>query len=129
MVPYVRDQSGCSTYIVVERCNLSKSHNPGDARLHWMPIAVDSTSRHEASYVHCTLGGTRSPVQLARWSPQGPHEEWATLYAATQEVDFDQRLWDASKVAFHDTSRETLFFLLCRGQGTNFNGQLRDFES
>ena len=26
-----------------------------------LPIAVDGTSRHEASYVHCTLGGTASP--------------------------------------------------------------------
>ena len=31
---------------------------PGDRRLHWLPIAVDGTSRHEASYVYCTLGGT-----------------------------------------------------------------------
>ena len=28
---------------------------PGDPRLHWMPIAVDGTSRHEALYVHCAL--------------------------------------------------------------------------
>ena len=40
---------------------------PGDRRLHWLPIAVDGTSRHEASYVHCTLGGTASPNQLSRW--------------------------------------------------------------
>ena len=37
---------------------------PGDRWLHWLPIAVDGTSRHEASYVHCTLGGTTSPNQL-----------------------------------------------------------------
>ena len=33
-----------------------------------------------------------------------------------QEVDFDQQLWDASKVVFQDTSgldRETLFFSFC----------------
>ena len=28
---------------------------PGDRRVHWLPIAVDGTSRHEAAYVHCTL--------------------------------------------------------------------------
>ena len=38
---------------------------PGDRRLHWLPITVDGTSRHEASYVHCTLGGTASPNQLS----------------------------------------------------------------
>ena len=25
---------------------------PGNPRLHWMPLAVDGTSRHEASFVH-----------------------------------------------------------------------------
>ena len=35
---------------------------PGDRRLPWLPIAVDGTSRHEASYVHCTLGGTARPT-------------------------------------------------------------------
>ena len=40
---------------------------PWDRRLHWLPFAVDSTSRHEASYVHCTLGGTASPNQLSSW--------------------------------------------------------------
>ena len=105
---------------------------PGDARLHWMPIAVDGTSRHEASYVHCTIGGTSSPDQLAsRWL-LGGSEEWATLYVAAQEVDFDQQLWGASKVVFQDTNgsdRETLFFSLYRWRGTNFNGQLQELES
>ena len=40
---------------------------PGDRRLHWLPIAVDGTSRHEASYIHCTLGATASPNQLSSW--------------------------------------------------------------
>ena len=40
---------------------------PGDRRLHWLPIAVDGTSRHEASYVHYTLGGTATPTQLSGW--------------------------------------------------------------
>ena len=42
------------------------------------------------------------------------YQGWATLYAAAQEVDFEQQLWDASKVVFQDTSgadQETLFFL------------------
>ena len=30
------------------------AQEPGDPTLHWMPIAVDGTSRREASYVHCT---------------------------------------------------------------------------
>ena len=92
---------------------------PGDPRLHWMPIAVDGTSRHEASYVHCTLGGTSSPDQLASWWLLGGSEEWATLYAAAQEVDFDQQLWDASKAVFQDTSgsdRQTFFFLCADGK-------------
>ena len=63
-----------------------------------MPLAVDGTSRHEASHVHCTLGGTSSPNQPASWWLLGGSEEWATLYAAAQEVDFEQQLWDASKV-------------------------------
>ena len=40
---------------------------PSDQRLHWLPITVDGTSRHEATYVHCTLGGTASPNQLSIW--------------------------------------------------------------
>ena len=38
---------------------------PGNRRLQPLPIAVDGTSRHEASYVHCTLGGKSSPNQLS----------------------------------------------------------------
>ena len=92
---------------------------PGDARLHSLPIAVDGTSRHEASYVHCTLGGASSPDQLASSRLLGGTEEWATLHAAAQELDFDQPLWDASKVVFYDISgadRETLFFLCANGK-------------
>ena len=78
-------------------------------------FAMDGTSRHEASYVHCTLGGTSSPDQLASWRLLGGSEKWATLYVAAQEVDLDQQLWDASQAVFHDTSgsdRATLFFFL-----------------
>ena len=80
-----------------------------------MPIAVDGTSCHEESYVHCTLGGTSSPYQLASWRLLGGSEEWATLYAAAQEVDFDTQLRDARKAVFQDTggsNRETFFFLV-----------------
>ena len=62
---------------------------PGDRRLHWLPIAVDGTSRHEASYVHCTLGGTASPNQVSSWWLLGGSEKWETHYAASQEIDFD----------------------------------------
>ena len=82
---------------------------PGDARLHWMAIVVDGTSHHEASHVHCTPGGTSSPDQLPSWWLLGGSEEWATLYAAAQEVDFNQQLWDTSKVVFQDTSGSKLF--------------------
>ena len=54
--------------------------HPGDPRLHCMPIAVDSASRHEALYVHCTLGGTSSPDKFTSWWLLGGSEEWATLY-------------------------------------------------
>ena len=75
--------------------------------------------RWMASYVHCTLGGTSSPDQLASWWLLWGSKDWAALYAATQQVDFDQQLWDAGKVVFQDTSgsdRETLFFLCADGK-------------
>ena len=78
---------------------------PGNPRLHWMPIVVDGTSRHEAWCVHCTFGGTSSPNQFSSRLLLGGSEEWATWYAAAQEVD--QRLWDASKVVFQDTAGPT----------------------
>ena len=61
-----------------------------------MPIAVDGTSRHEAPRVHCTLGGTSSPHQLSRWWLLGGDEGWATLYAATQELDFKKTIMGCS---------------------------------
>ena len=84
-----------------------------------MPNVVDGTSGHEASYVHCKLGGTNSPAQLANRWLLGGSEEWATLYAAAQEVDFDQQLWDASKAVLQDTGgsdREALFFVCADGK-------------
>ena len=86
---------------------------PGDRRLHWLPIAVDGTSRHEASYVHCTLGGTASPNQLSSWWLLGGSEKWETLYAASQEIDFDDELRKAATVSFEDTAgndRQSFFF-------------------
>ena len=69
---------------LVEPAHVQQLGNP---RLHWMPLAVDGTLRHEASYVHCTLGGTSSPDQLASFWLLRVSEEWGTLYAAAQEID------------------------------------------
>ena len=76
---------------------------PGDRRLHCLPIAVDGKSRHEAWYVHCTLGGTTSTNQLSSWWLLGGSEKWETLYAASQEIDFDDELRKAATVSFKDT--------------------------
>ena len=92
---------------------------PGDRRLHWLPIAVDGTSRHEASYVHCTLGGIASPNQLSSWWLLGGSEKWETLYAASQEIDLDDELRKAATVGFKDTGgndRQSLFFLCADGK-------------
>ena len=92
---------------------------PGDRRLHGLPTAVVGTSRHEASYLHCTLGGTASPNQLSiRWL-LGGGEKWETLYAASQEIDFDDELRKAATVSFKDTGgndRQSLFFLCADGK-------------
>ena len=85
----------------------------GDRRLHWLPIAVDGTSRHEASYFHCMLGGTAGPNQLSSWWLLGGSENWETLYAASQEIGFDDELRKAATVSFKDTrgnDRQSLFF-------------------
>ena len=92
---------------------------PGDRRLHWLPIAVDGTLRHEAWYVHCTLGGTASPNQLSSWWLLGGSEKWETLYAASQEIDCDAELRKAATVNFKDTGgndRQSLFFLCADGK-------------
>ena len=92
---------------------------PGDRQLHWLPIAVDGTSRHEASYVHCTLGGTANPNQLSSWWLLGGSEKWETLYAASQEIDFDDEWRKAATVIFKDTGgndRQSLFFLCADGK-------------
>ena len=94
----------------------SDIRQPGDRRLHLLPIAVDGTSRHEASYIHCTLGGTTSPNQLSSWWLLGGSEKWGTLYAASQEIDFDDELRKTATVSFKDTGgnvRQAPFFFLC----------------
>ena len=121
---YIRDNTashGAVCYLLDRIGHLFKSRppppsdimQPRDQRLHWLPIAVDDTSRHEASYVHCTLRGTANPNQLSsRWLLFGS-EKWETLYVAPQEIDFDGRFRKAANVSFKDTGgndRRSLFF-------------------
>ena len=104
---------------------------PVDRRLHWLPIAVDGTSRQEASYVHCTLGGTASPNQLSSSWLLGGSEKWETLYPAPQEIDFDDELRKAATVSFKDTGgndRQSLFFSACRWESTGAHGGLPKLE-
>ena len=101
----------------------------GDPRLHCMPSAVDGTSRHEGWYVHYTIGGTSSRSHFSSCWLLGGSEEWATMYAAAQEVDFCQQLWDASEVVFQECPESTgkpCSFCVC-WQGTNFNGHFQEF--
>ena len=105
---------------------------PGDRRLHWLPTAVDGTSRHEASYVHCTLGGTASPNQLSSWWLLGGSEKWETLYAASQEIDFDDELRKAATVSFKDTAgndRQSLFFLCADGKAQVFMAGCQNWKA
>ena len=92
---------------------------PGDRRLQWLPLTVDGTWRHEAWCVHCTLGGTASANQLSSWWLLGGSDKWETLYAASQEIDFDDELCKAATVSFKDTEgndRQSLFFLFAYGK-------------
>ena len=104
----------------------------GDPRLHWLPIAVDGASRHEASYVHCKLGGTASPNQLFSWGLLGGSERFETLDVASQEIDFDHELRKAATVFFQDAEgndRQSLFFFsVCRGESTGAHGGLPQLE-
>ena len=52
---------------------LSDIMQPGDRRLHWLPIAVDDTSRHEASYVRCSLGAKREASTMHHYITQVLH--------------------------------------------------------
>ena len=90
---------------------------PGARQLHRLHVAVDGTSRHEASYVHCALGGTASPNQLSSWWLLRGSEKWETLYAASQEINFDYELRKAATVSFKDTggNDRQSFFLFADG--------------
>ena len=104
---------------------------PWYRRLHWLPIAVDGTSRHEASYVHCMLGGTASPDQLSSWWLLGGSEKWETVYAASQEIDFDDESRKAATVSFkyaEGNDRQSLFFYVCRWESTGAHGGLPKLE-
>ena len=82
-------------------------------------------------------------MSIARLGKKQPHtssqlvatrnsEQWATLYAAAQEVDFDQLLWDESKAVFWDTggsSRETLFLLCADGKVLFFMANYQNWEA
>ena len=102
---------------------------PGDSRLHWLPIAVDGTI-HQASYVHCTLGGTAGPNQRSSWWLLGGSEKWQTLHAASQEMDFDDELRKALAIRFKDTEgndRPSLFSV-CRWESAGAHGGLPKVE-
>ena len=97
---------------------LVHAKQPSDPRLQWRAIVVDGTSRHEASYIHCVLWGTSRPNQLSSWPLVGVSEHWATMHAATEGADFDQQLWDGTKVISQDTPFvvwRTMFFLSPNG--------------
>ena len=89
------------------------------ARLHWLPIAVDGTSRHEASYVHGMLVGTNSASQLSSWWVLWGSEKWETTYAASREIYFDDEFSNATNVSFKDAEgndRQSLFFFFADGK-------------
>ena len=70
-------------------------------------------------YVHCTLGGTASPNQLSSWWLLGGSEKWETLYAASQEPDFDDELRKAATVSLKHTGgndRQSFCFLCADGK-------------
>ena len=92
----------CSIYISADPPAIGR-HAAWDGRSHWLPIAVDGTPRHEASYILCTLRGTTGPNQVPRrWLLRGS-ERWETMYAASQEINFDDELRKAANVSFKDT--------------------------
>ena len=89
--------------------------------VHWLPVAVDGTSRHEAPYIHCTLGGTSIRNQLSSWWLLGGSKETDTLYVASQEIHFDDELRKAATVSFKDiggNDRQSLFFCVQTGKPT-----------
>ena len=78
------------------------------------------------------LGGTSSPDQLATRWVLWVSEERATLYAAAQEVDLDQQLWDASAAVFQDTGGldgGTLCFLCADGKAQVLIANCRNWRA
>ena len=60
-----------------------------------------------------------APNKLSSWWLLGVTEKWETLYAASQEIDFDDELRKAATVSFKDTGgndRQSLFFLCADGK-------------
>ena len=53
---------------------------PRHQRPHQLPFAMHGTSRHEASSIDCTPGGTSSSNQISSWLPLGGSEKWGTPY-------------------------------------------------
>ena len=104
--------------------------HPGDRQLHWLPIAVAGTSRHEASYVHPTLCGTSSPNQLYSWWLLKGSEKLETPYAASQETDVDDELRNAATVTFKDAEGNDTqsFFFVCRWESACAHGRLPKLE-
>ena len=103
---------------------------PGDRRLHWLPIVVDGAWRHEALYVHYTLGGTASPNQLSSWWLPGGSEKRETRWAASQEIDLDDEFRKAANVSFKDTEGDIgiPFFSVCRWEGAGAHGGVPKLE-
>ena len=69
--------------------------------------------------MHCTIGATTTPDELASWWLMGGSGQWSTIYALAQEVDFHQELVDPKKVTTVDTveaTRQPLFFLCADGK-------------
>ena len=111
---------GAACYLLDRICHLYKCRRPppsdimqpGHRRLQWLPIAVNGTTRHEASYVDGALDGTASPNQLSsRWL-LGGSEKWESLYAASQQRDFDDELRKVATVRVKKTAgndRQSLF--------------------
>ena len=86
---------------------------------HWLPIAIDGTNRHEASYVQCAIGATTNLDDVTSWWLMGGSEQWSTIYAMAPKVDFDKELVDANKVTNVDTAgvtRRPLYVVCAHGE-------------
>ena len=112
--------------------HLARVHRPSPPppKYHWLPIAIDGNNRHEAGYVHCTIRGSTSPDEPAKWWVMGATEQWSAIYALAQGVDFDQELVAATKVTTMDTATATRqpLFLLRRWKGTSFTKVVQELK-